>query len=344
MRAERYINEWVHKITPYTPGKTIEGMTKLASNENSYGPSPKVVRGLREALPDIFRYPYKNPHVKEKLAKYCRVKSENIVLGNGSDEMIELIIKTFKGPIASHYPTFASYRIFAQIHDRGYLQSSLEPDFSFNAERFIRETRDANLIFLCSPNNPTGTLIPEEDIEEVAKTGKIVIVDEAYYEFSGITVKNLVHEYPNLIVMRTLAKAFGLAGLRMGYAIAAPELAEAIRKVRAPFSVNYLAHEAALLALEDLDYMKRTVSRIVTDRKGIGKRLSEKYRVIPSHTNFILVDVRPRKPEEFAEKLLGHRIVVRPQPDYAGFEGSFVRITVGTSEENYRLLNAIERI
>jgi len=344
MRHTDYINEWVHKIAPYTPGRTIEGATKLASNENSYGPSPKVIAGLREKLPEIFRYPYKNVHVKEKLAEYCRVKPENIVLGNGSDETIELIIKALKGPVASHYPTFASYPICAQIHNREYLSSNLDPDFSFNVRRFIKETWKANLIFLCSPNNPTGTVIELHDIEEVAQTGKIVVVDEAYFEFYGITAKNLMLQYPNVIILRTMAKAFGLAGLRLGYAISDPELAEALKKVRGPFSTNYLAHEAALLALKDLDYMKKTATRIVQDRKAIEKQLAGRYRVIPSNTNFMLVDVSPMPVKDFYEKMLEQRIVVRPQPKFSGFEGNYVRITVGTSEENFALIDALGRI
>ena len=314
MRHTDYINEWVHKIAPYTPGRTIEGATKLASNENSYGPSPKVIAGLREKLPEIFRYPYKNVHVKEKLAEYCRVKPENIVLGNGSDEMIELLIKAFRGPVASHYPTFAYYPICAQIYNREYISSSLNHDFSFNVQRFIKETWKANLVFLCSPNNPTGTVIDLQDIEEVAQTGKIVVVDEAYFEFYGTSAKHLLLQYPNVIILRTMAKAFGLAGLRMGYAIADPELAEALKKVRGPFTTNYLAHEATLLALKDLDYMKKTVARLVHDRKAIEKKLADKYKAVPSNTNFILVDVSPMSAKEFSEKMLEHRIGVRPQP------------------------------
>ncbi len=344
MKPADYLNEWVNKITPYSPGKTIEGTTKLASNENSYGPSPKVIAGLREFLPQVFRYPYKNLHVKEALAAYCRVKPENVVISNGSDEMVELLIKAFKGPVAGLYPTFLSYPIYSQIYNREYISSALEPDFSFNVQRFIKETWKANLLFLCSPNNPTGTVIELRDLEEIAQTGKILAVDEAYFEYHGITAKNLLLNYPNVIIMRTMAKAFGLAGMRIGYALADPQIAEAVRKVRGPFTVNYLAQEAALLALKDTDYMKKIVSRVLTDRKAIEIRLSEKYRVIPSNANFILFDVSPMTSKEFFEKMLEQKIVVRPQPQFQGFPGNYVRITVGTTEENYKLLDAISKM
>ena len=344
MKPTDYLNEWVNKITPYSPGKTIDGTTKLASNENSYGPSPKVIAGLKEFVPQVFRYPYKNLHVKEALAGYCRVKPENIVISNGSDEMVELLIKAFKGPVASVYPSFVSYPIYSQILNREYISSALNLDFSFNAQKFIKDTWKANLLFLCSPNNPTGTVIDIWDIEEVAQTGKIVAVDEAYFEYHGTTAKNLILNYPNVIIMRTMAKAFGLAGMRIGYALADPEIAEAIKKVRGPFTVNYLAQEAAILALKDTDYMKKIVNRVITDRNAIAKRLSEKYKVIPSNANFVLADVSPLTSKEFFEKMIEQRIVVRPQPQFTGFPGNWVRITVGTTEENYKLLDAISKM
>jgi histidinol-phosphate aminotransferase len=344
MKPTDYLNEWVNRITPYAPGKTIEGTTKLASNENSYGPSPKVIAGLREFVPQVFRYPHKNLHVKEAIADYCRMKPENIVISNGSDEMVELLIKAFKGPVASHYPSFVSYSIYSQILNREYISSALNPDFSFNAQKFIKETWKANLLFMCSPNNPTGTVIDIRDIEEIAQTGKIVAVDEAYFEYHGTTAKNLLLNYSNVIIMRTMAKAFGLAGMRIGYAIADPEIAEAIKKVRGPFTVNYLAQEAAILALKDTDYMKKMVNRVITDRNAIAKRLSEKYKVISSNANFILADVSPLTSREFFEKMMEQKIVVRPQPQFQGFPGNWVRITVGTTEENYKLLDAISKM
>jgi len=225
-----------------------------------------------------------------------------------------------------------------------YISSPLNPDFSFNAEKFIKDTWKANLLFLCSPNNPTGAVIDVEDIEEVARTGKVVAVDEAYFEYCGVTAKNLLLNYPNVIIMRTMSKAFGLAGLRIGYALADPHIAGAIRKVRGPFTVNYLAQEAAMLALKDTAYMKKIVSRVTTDRNAITKRLAEKYRAIPSHANFVLADVSPMTSEGFFEKMLEHRIVVRPQPQFSGFPGNWVRITVGTTEENYKLLDAVSKI
>jgi histidinol-phosphate aminotransferase len=344
MRMNENVNDWVHNIAPYQPGRTIDGMIKLASNENAYGPSPLVIKGLREAIPNIGRYPYKDNEVKEAIAAYAKVKPENIILGNGSDENIELVIKAYRGSVASSYPSFVSYPIYAQMHNRQFLYSSLNPDFTFNREKFIKDTWNANILFLCTPNNPTGMTIDISDIEDIAQTGKIVVVDEAYFEFNGVTAKNLVLQYPNVIVMRTLAKAFALAGLRIGYAIAHEEVAQTLSKVKGPFNVNILAQEAALLALKDLEYMKRCVSRIIQDRKSIETRLVRKFKVFPSQANFLLVDVSPYTSQQFFEKMLDNKIVTRPQPKFHGFEGNYVRITIGTTEENYQLAEAIDRI
>ena len=341
MKPIDYAHDWVHGLTPYSPGKTVEGAVKLASNENDWGPSPKVISGLRRKVKEVFRYPHRDNDVKEALAGYCGAKAENIVLGNGSDELIELIVKAFRGPIASHYPTFLEYPTYAAIYNVPYMGSKLGPGFAFEAERFISETSAANLIFLCTPNNPTGTVIEPADVEKVAKAGKIVVVDEAYAEFWGKTLVPLAKDYPNIIVLKTMAKAFGLAGLRMGYAVASQEIAQALSKVKSPFNVNSLAHEAALLALADVPYMRRTVGKIVRDRGRLERALAKKYRVIPSKTNFILADVSPMKPGEFYDRMLKRGFVVRPQPAFDGFPGSWVRITVGTTGENTGLIRAI---
>ncbi|MFH0862273.1 MAG: histidinol-phosphate transaminase [Candidatus Altiarchaeota archaeon] len=340
----KHMKEWVKYLAPYSPGKTVDGTIKLSSNENNYGPSPNVIAGLKKSAHKVFMYPYKDEEVKAALAKYCGAKPGNIVLGNGSDELIELIVKVFHGPIGSHYPTFAEYPTYAKMHDIPYVSSNLGAGFAFEAGRFLRETKDARILFLCTPNNPTGTIISRYDVEKVAATGKIVVVDEAYAEFWGVTYADLPSKCPNVIVLKTLAKAFGLAGLRIGYAIAAPDVADALARVKAPFNVNYVAHEAALLALKDLPYMRRTVKKLVKDREVVAKSIAKRFKVIPSETNFLLVDVSPMSPGEFFDRMLKEKIVVRPQPRFEGFPGNWVRITIGTSAQNRKLMKAVDRI
>ncbi len=338
------VKPWITGLKPYSPGKTVKDTVKLASNENSYGPSPTVVEGLRDKAGTVYRYPYRDADVKNAVSGYCGVKPENIVLGNGSDELIDLCVKTFKGPAASHYPTFVQYPAYAKALGEEYVSVPLDEDFGFDGRRFLKEAGEANLVFLCTPNNPTGTTIPLDDVKAVAESGKVTVVDEAYFEFHGETAVDLIGEYDNVVVLRTLAKAFGLAGLRFGYGIGSPEAINALHRVKPPFNVNVLAHEAALLALDDIQYMRETVEKIKADRERVAERLAGKYRVTPSATNFLLVDVSPHSTDEFFNKMLEQRIVVRQIPPLNGFPGNWVRITIGTSEECGLLLDAVDSL
>jgi histidinol-phosphate aminotransferase len=216
--------------------------------------------------------------------------------------------------------------------------------FKFNADTFMKKSDKANLLFLCTPNNPTGRVIKLEDIIKVAATGKTTVVDEAYYEFGGETAVGLIRDYDNIIVLRTMAKAFGLAGLRIGYAIAGEDATRALEAVKPPFNVNYLAHEAAMLALSDLDYMRETVGKIKEDRDGLYTKLSAKYNAIPSESNFVLVDVSPMTADEFFDRMLEEKIVVRKMGRFEGFEGQWIRINLGREEENKKLFEAVDKI
>jgi len=198
------------------------------------------------------------------------------------------------------------------------------------------------MIFLDNPNNPTGGVIARDDIIRVLDEGKITVIDEAYYEFYGESVSDLINDYPNLIVLRTFSKAFGLGGLRVGYAVACKDIIELLDRVRPPFNVNSLAMDAALAALDDVDYMKKTVDKIVEDRNRLSESLASKLKVFPSQTNFLLMDVSPSSAQEFFERMLERKIVVRKFGRFEGFEGEFIRITVGTKKENEKLIEALE--
>ncbi len=170
------------------------------------------------------------------------------------------------------------------------------------------------------------------------------MVDEAYHEFHGETAAHLVDDHPNIVVLRTMAKAFGLAGLRIGYAIAHPETASLLMRVKAPFNVNYLAHEAAIAALKDTEYMRSTVEKVIADRLVVFKTLSKRFRTIPSSTNFIMFDVSPMSCDEFYSKMLAAGIVIRKLPPLEGFKGNWVRVTIGTTSECEVLVQALCRL
>lgn len=338
------VNPWIEGLTPYAPGKTADGKIKLASNENNYGPSPKVIAVLKELGDKINVYPYKTRELGEKTAGYCKVGAGNIILGNGSDELIDLILKVFGGPSLAFTPGFSEYRICSQTLGLEYSEVRLNPDFSLPADEFVEAAEKANVVFLASPNNPTGSTVEESDIKRVLDTGKIVVVDEAYYEFYGETIVPLVNEYSNLIVLRTFSKAFGLAGLRVGYAVACRELIGLLNRVKPPFNVNSLAHEKALVALEDLEYLKSTVEEIKGDRRLLYNALNKKYRAFPSEANFVLADVSPMTAKEFYDKMFEKGFIVREFGEFPGFSGQYVRVTVGTTEENQKFIEALDSL
>lgn len=341
---KNYIKPWIEEVEAYIPGKTIEGCIKLASNENNYGPSPKVLAAINKSRFFIHMYPYKDAQLKDAVGRYCGVSGDNIIFGNGSDELIDIILKTFRGPLLTFKPTFASYRIYASILNEKYFEVNLRRDFSFPLNEFIEQIKKANIIFLCTPNNPTGTKITKKEIKEILDEEKPVVVDEAYFEFCNETAVGLLRDYDNLMILRTFAKAFALAGLRIGYCIANPETIRMLHKVKPPFNVNLIAQEAALAALGDIPYMKSTVKKIVRDKEKLYKKLSEKYKPLKSYTNFIFVDVSPHTAIQFYERLLKKGFITRPFGKIGGFPGEYCRITVGTTKETQKLLSALDEI
>ena len=333
---------WISGLDIYEPGKMQEGYIKLASNENNYGPSPQVVETLKKESERVNIYPYRFRQAREKIAGYCGVKADNILLGNGSDELIDMLLKTFKGPVLSFRPAFAEYRLVAGILDEEYMEVNLNEDFSFPAGEFISKAENAEVLFLCSPNSPTGGVISEEDIRKVLGLGKLTVVDEAYVEFYGKSVIPLLEEFPNLVVMRTFAKAFALAGLRLGYLVAGKDVVELLSKVRLPFNVNSLALGAGIAAIDSVGYMKETVENIKKDRKILFEKLAGKFKAFKSEANFVFADVSPMKAEEFFDRLMQEKIIVRCFGKFEGFGGEYVRITVGTAEENKRLIGVLD--
>lgn len=344
MNPRDYVKPWVVDLEKYVAGEFREGFIKLASNENNWGPSPKVVEAIKSNAGRVYVYPYLGGEVRKKVASYVGVPPECVLVGNGSDELMELVLKTFRDPVAGFNPSYASYRLFSRALGMDYVGVNLNEDFGFFVEDFIKKAGGCNVWFVGSPNNPTGSVMAEDDVVRLLDVGKIVVVDEAYYEFYGKTVVGLTKEYPNLIVLRTLSKAFGIGGLRVGYAVGDPETISLVNKVKPPFSVTSISEVAALAALDDLGYMRECVGKIVRDRGMLFEKLSAKFRVCPSEANFLLVDVSPMTAEEFFKKMLDKKIIVRKLGRFDGFRGEYVRVTVGTSGENRKLVEAVKSV
>ncbi|MBU0762539.1 MAG: histidinol-phosphate transaminase [Candidatus Altiarchaeota archaeon] len=344
MKQGYCIRPGVSALPEYVPGEYRRGFIKLASNENNFGPSRKVVETLKSLADKTGLYPYREGDVRAKIAKYAGVNSENIVLGNGSDEVMDLIVKAFRGPYAGMYPSFPVYKLAAKIMGEGYVEVPYDDGFRFNARKFISKAEGAKVFFLCSPNNPTGTSISDTDLKKVLATGKLVVLDEAYVEFTGKSRASWVRKYQNLIVLRTMAKAFALAGLRIGYGIAPKEIVDILMKVKPPFNTSSFAQEAALAALEDISYMRKNVAKIRRGRDKIYNALSKKFKPVKSDSNFILFDVSPMTADEFFNKMLSKKIIVRKYGKFKGFPGEYIRVNAGTEEETEKFINAVNNI
>ncbi len=315
-------------------GIPAESIVVLSRNENPYGPSPR----LRESLQNVTlnRYPDSKPF-REALSRYTGFSEDGIVIGAGMDEVITTVCRIFLGRgdrAAVPVPTYSLYGLAAELCGSAPLYYSRREDFS------VEEVpRDAKMAFLCSPNNPTGNALSEENVRAVLEsTDAIVFLDEAYAEFAEKSMMGLVKEYDNLMVGRTLSKAFGLAGLRLGYAVAPPWLAELYRKVSPLFSVSSLSLAAGTSALQDLGWMKDCVQKIVAERKRLSSLLPG---ARPSQGNFLYLRTQ-RQSRAVADRLLSRGIIVRDCSSFSGCDEHALRVTVGRRQENERFLEELE--
>lgn len=296
----------------------------------------------------INRYP--DPHQKALKAKVAEIKgisADSLFIGNGSDEAIDLVYRVFCVPGASNAvsiaPSYGMYEVAAAMNDIEFRKVQLRPDFSMDTEAMLSAADSkTRLMFICSPNNPTGNSFPVEQIEDILERfGGVVVLDEAYIDFSvRPSLTSLVKRYPNLIVLQTLSKAWGMAGLRIGLAIADPAVIALMSKVKYPYNINVLAQKMALMKLDEAAKDK-AVAEIVGQRFRLEKELAkypEVKGIYSSDANFLLV--RFENPVEVYERLLAGGVIVRNRSKVSGCEGC-LRITVGTPVENDRLLRLL---
>jgi histidinol-phosphate aminotransferase len=274
------------------------------------------------------------------LQAYTGVAANWITVGAGADETLDLLAKAFIGSgdqVVLSRPTYAMFRIVSEIAG-GQVIAIPTAGLRLDLEPFVRAAREARLTWLCNPNNPTGELLPLPLVEQVlAAAAGIVAVDEAYFEFSGVTAAALIARFENLVIVRTLSKAFGLAGVRVGYALAGPAISDTLRRVRPPGSISVVSEALAVRALGDQAGMRRRVIQIIEARKGLRDDLSRLgLEVPPSAGNFLLV----RCGRDAAAGLLRRGLVVRTFPQGSALDG-YIRITVRTPEANARLVRAL---
>ncbi len=359
---KKLVSKNIEELIPYPPGKPIEelereyglkGSIKLASNENPLGPSPRAVKAIRDYLSRAHYYPDGSCYyLKRKLAEKLRVDVENIILGNGSNEIIELLVRTFLrvGEEALISDTsFVVYRLIIKAAGRklsSVPMKGLRYDLKGMRKRVNTRTK---LVFIDNPNNPTGTIVRRKELREFLSDlpeGVICVVDEAYYEFVNDKQYPDTLAYLNgdklVVTLRTFSKVYGLAGLRVGYGVAKGELVNYMERVRQPFNVNSLAQVGALAALEDKEHLQGTR---VNNRRGLAYLYREMERMglnyVPTQTNFFLINLK-RNGAKVYQDLLQEGVIVRPMAGYGLPE--YIRVTVGLPEENKRFVTALRKV
>ena len=354
-------NPQLQDLAVYEPGKPIEEtarelgvdpstIIKLASNENPLGPSPKALQAMRTALEDAHLYPDGSGfYLRKALAAKLRLAPEAIILGNGSNEVIEFLGHAFLNPgddvITCQY-AFIVYKLLATAFGVRTIETP-SPDYQQNLDATLDAiTAKTRIIFIPNPNNPTGTLISQRDIDRFMSripNSIIVVFDEAYFEFLDDPPDTLrfVRDGRNVVVLRTFSKIHGLAGVRIGYAIASPEITEVLHKTRQPFNVNSIAHAGAIAALADEAHLRETKRVIDEGRAYLQEQLAEMHvPFVSAVANFLMVNVGDGC--AVFQKLLQRKIIVRPLKGYGLPE--WVRISVGTMEQNRQLIAALRNV
>jgi histidinol-phosphate aminotransferase len=347
--------------TPYIAGKPIEEtkrelalreVIKLASNENPLGVSPKAKEAIKKSLSLANRYPDSQGfYLKKKLARAFNLKPFNFVLGNGSDELIDVIIKTFVEDgenIITADNTFLEYKIISQVNNRKITAVPLRY-FKYDLEAISRRIdKFTKLVFIANPNNPTGTYVTKYELADFIDglaDNIILVLDEAYDTFIDVDDFPASLKYinkKNIIILKTFSKAYGLAGLRVGYAIARPGLTAYMERTRQPFNVNLLAQAAALAALDDKKFLSETKKTVLEGKNYLYACLGKMgIAYVPSVANFILIDTGKPGAAVFRD-MLKYGVIVRDMLQY-GLE-SFIRVTIGTKKENERFIKVLKKV
>jgi histidinol-phosphate aminotransferase len=322
----------------YIPGEQPKDgiYTKLNTNENPYPPSPKVIEAIKDSVNNNLRL-YPDPlatSVRKKVANVFGTKTENVLVGNGSDDLLTIIVRSFTGPgdkLVYPYPTYMLYKTLAELQDVTACLIDFPDDYSLPNGIAVKGAR---VTFIANPNSPSGTLIPAEEISKLAeKIDGVLVLDEAYADFADSNCLALVNKHPNILVLRTLSKSYSLAGIRLGFCIANESIIQGMVKAKDSYNVDRLGMAAAIAALDDQETLKKNVARIIETRTILSKTLSEMgFFVYPSQSNFVFF----RCPSAIAAKrimqeLKNRKILVRhfdiPKAD------DCLRITVGTQEE-----------
>lgn len=336
----------IEEMEGYVPGEQLAGgFLKLNTNENPYPPSPGVVEALQGVGEELRLYPAPFADVlREKAAQVYGLAPENIMAGNGSDDLLTIAVRAFVGegePMAYPWPSYVLYPTLAAIQNASAVPVPFPEDFSLPGG--LAEA-NARLTIVCNPNSPTGTFVPVDEISRLAlSVSGVVLVDEAYVDFADDSCVSLVAEHPNVVVTRSFSKSFSLAGVRIALAMASPDLISGMMKVKDSYNVSRLCIAAGVAALNDIDHMRANVEKIRRERTHLSAELENRgFSVLPSSANFLLARLAEGSAEALYLALKGQNILVRTF-DMEGLSDC-VRITIGTPEQDARLLEAIDNI
>ncbi|MDP3678072.1 MAG: histidinol-phosphate transaminase, partial [Methylotenera sp.] len=346
----KYWSDIVHKLTPYVPGEQpkLDNLVKLNTNENPYGPSPKVITALKLEAADTLRlYPDPNSDaLKAAIAEVHHLNANQVFVGNGSDEVLAHVFQALlkhSRPLLFPDITYSFYPVYCGLYNIEYQTMPLAEDFTINVDDY--DQPNGGVIFP-NPNAPTGIPLALAEIEKLLKknTQSVVVIDEAYVDFGTESAVNLINRYPNLLVTHTLSKARSLAGLRVGYALGSPELIEALIRVKDSFNsypIDRFASAGAIAAMQDTAYFEKTCSQVIATRETLIKDLlALGFEVLPSGANFIFAKHKTRDGAELSAKLREHNIIVRhfKSPNRIA---PYLRITIGTDAQSETLLTAL---
>lgn len=365
MDLKSLLRQHLNRVNLYTPGKPseqlerekkIEGeIIKIASNENPYPPIDEVKQAIIKEIENVNRYPNSGSYyLCEEIAACIGVDSNRIFVGNGSNEIIYLLVRAFidrKDEIIYPHPSFIVYDLIISQTDVKGIAVPLRNKYYVDLQAMKKQvTQNTKMIIVCNPNNPTGTYMPGNDVElfmQGLRSDILVIFDEAYYEYVQADdfpdSVELMRQYPNIIILRTFSKIHALAGLRVGYSISHPDVVECLHKVRQPFNVNRIAQAGARAALRHIDKIRGHAKENSDQMRSVRDELiGLGFDVPESQTNFLLV-VPPERHAGIVERLEDRGIIVRPAKRWGFGEASF-RVTVGTEEENRRFLEELKDI
>jgi len=364
------IRKLVRELDPYIPGRSQdeiaeefglrkENIIKLGSNENPWGPSKKAVSSIKDELNSINRYPESDlSDLKKEIANYSGVDSSEVIVGgDGADEIIDILAKTFieEGdefivPIPSYMYYEFLFKPYGAIPVYG--KWNLE-DNTLDTDSILSNiNKKTKMIFLCTPNNPTGALISREDILRILKITEekeiVLVIDEAYFEYSEVNNVDLINNYSNVFIMRTMSKVLGLAGMRIGYGLANSEMIEYMHRIKPVFSLTKLSYFVALNTFKDREYIKKSIKNGIESREFLFEGLSKinSLNVLKSYSNYILVGIKELgvTAKDLSQKLMTEGIIVRDCTSFKGLDEYWIRVSIGTIEENEKFLEIFNRI